>query len=133
MTYILDTNIITAILKGNEKVKERAQELIVRGEGIFINAISYYETKRGLLAVNATAQLYKFDLLCKKFGVILLDTQSIFDEAAKTFANLQRKGQPIKDADILIASVAKTRDFVLVSDDTDFGRVQGLKIENWLT
>jgi len=122
MTYILDTNIITAILKGNEKVKERAQELIVRGEGIFINAISYYETKRGLLAVNATAQLGKFNLLCKRFGVILLDTQSIFDEAAKTYANLQRKGQLIEDADILIASVAKTRDFVLVSDDTDFHR-----------
>jgi len=133
MTYILDTNIITAILKGNEKVKERAQELIVRGEGIFINAISYYETKRGLLAVNATAQLGKFNLLCKRFGVILLDTQSIFDEAAKTYANLWRKGQLIEDADILIASVAKTRDFVLVSDDTDFHRIQGLRIEDWLT
>lgn len=133
MTYVLDTNIITAILKGDEKVKKRAQELIVRGEGIFINAISYYETKRGLLAVNATAQLGEFDLLCKTFGVILLDTQSIFDEAAETFANLQRKGQLIEDADILIASVAKTRDFVVVSDDAHFRRIQGLRIENWLT
>jgi len=33
----------------------------------------------------------------------------------------------------LIASVAKTRDFVLVSDDTDFHRIQGLRIEDWLT
>ncbi len=133
MTYVLDTNIITAIMKGNKKVKEKAQEVIVRGEEIFINAISYYETKRGLLAAKATAQLGRFSLLCKKFGVILLDTQSIFDEAAKTYANLQHKGRLIEDADILIASAVKTRNFVLVSDDTDFGRIQGLRIENWLT
>ena len=133
MTYVLDTNIITAILKGNEEVSRRAQEIIVRGEGIFINAISYYETKRGLLAVNATAQLGKFNLLCKTFGLALLDTQSIFDEAAEIYANLRHKGKLVEDADILIASIVKTRDFVLVSDDTHFHRIQGLRIENWLT
>lgn len=133
MTYVLDTNIITAILKGNEEVNRRAREIIVRGEGIFINAISYYETKRGLLAINATAQLGKFNLLCKKFGLALLDTQSILDEAAEIYANLQHKGKLVEDADILIASIVKTRDFVLVSDDTHFHRIQGLRIENWLT
>jgi tRNA(fMet)-specific endonuclease VapC len=132
MTYVLDTNIITAILKGNEKVKKRAQEIIVRGEEIRINGISYYETKRGLLAANARAQLDRFNLLCKKFGMILLDTQSIFDEAAETFANLQHRGELIEDADILIASIVKIWDFILVSDDTDFHRIQGLRIENWL-
>jgi tRNA(fMet)-specific endonuclease VapC len=133
MTYVLDTNIITAILKGNEKVKKRTQEVIVEGEEILINAISYYEIKRGLLAANATAQLGRFTLLCEKFGLILLDTQSIFDEAAKIYANLQQKGQLIEDADILIASVVKTWDSILVSDDTDFHRIQGLRIQNWLT
>jgi tRNA(fMet)-specific endonuclease VapC len=133
MTYVLDTNIITGILKGNEKVKKRTQEVIVEGKEIFINGISYYEIKRGLLAANATAQLNRFDLLCKKFGLILLDTQPIFDEAAEIYANLQQKGELIEDADILIASVVKTRDFILVSDDTDFDRIRGLRIENWLT
>jgi len=52
MTYVLDTNIITAILKGNEKVEKRTQKTILNGKRIFINAISYYEIKRGLLAAN---------------------------------------------------------------------------------
>ncbi|PIP49227.1 MAG: VapC toxin family PIN domain ribonuclease [Chloroflexi bacterium CG07_land_8_20_14_0_80_45_17] len=133
MTYVLDTNIITAILKGNEKVKRRAQEVIVEGEDIFINGISYYEIKRGLLAKNATAQLEKFDRLCERFGLILLGTQAIFDEAAQMYAVLQLRGEPIEDADILIASLVKVGDFILVSDDTDFHRIQGLWIENWLT
>jgi len=133
MTYVLDTNIITAILKGNEEVKKRAQEVIVEGEEIFINGISYYEIKRGLLAANATAQLNKFGLLCKIFGLILLNTQYIFDEAAEIYANLKKKGKLIEDADILIASIVKTENFILVSDDTHFHRIQGMRIENWLT
>jgi len=52
MTYVLDTNIISAILKGNDKVKDRAQNVIWEGKSIFINALSYYEIKRGLLAAT---------------------------------------------------------------------------------
>jgi len=132
MTYVLDTNIITAILKGNEKVEKRTQKTILDGKRIFINAISYYEIKRGLLAANATAQLKRFELLCREFGLVLLDTQYIFDRAAEIYANLQRRGELVEDADILIASVVSFRNFILVSDDTDFNRIQGLKIENWL-
>ena len=55
------------------------------------------------------------------------------NEAAEIYANLQKKGKLIEDADILIASSAKMWDFTLVSDDSDFRRVHGLRIENWLT
>ena len=37
MRYIIDTNIITAIMKNNEKVKRRAQEAILTGDDVFIN------------------------------------------------------------------------------------------------
>ncbi|HDH86962.1 MAG TPA: type II toxin-antitoxin system VapC family toxin [Desulfobacteraceae bacterium] len=132
MRYIIDTNIITAIMKNNEKVKRRAQEAILTGDDVFINGISYYEIKRGLLAKDARKQLLFFDKLCKEYGLILLDNQSIFDRAAEIYAELQRKGELIEDADILIASIADTRNFTLVSDDSDFDKVQGLKVENWL-
>ncbi|MDI6839548.1 MAG: type II toxin-antitoxin system VapC family toxin [bacterium] len=133
MTYVLDTNIITAILKGDEKVKRKVQRVVIEGEEIYINGISYYEIKRGLLAAKATSQLEKFHILCKKFGLILLDTQSVFDEAAEIYANLQQRGKLIEDADILIASTTKTSNLILVSDDADFHRIQGLKLENWLS
>lgn len=132
MTYVLDTNIITAILKKDEKVTKKAQKIKIEGKKIFINAISYYEIKRGLLATDATAQLKRFEGLCREFGLVLLDTQDIFDRAAEIYANLQRRGELVEDADILIASVVSFRNFILVSGDTDFNRIQGLKIENWL-
>jgi tRNA(fMet)-specific endonuclease VapC len=134
MTYILDTNIITAILKGNEKVKTMVQKVIMEGKEILINGISYYEIKRGLLSAKATSQLDRFNLLCKTFGLIWLDTQSVFDKATEIYANLQQRGELIGDADILIASVAKTWELILVTDNTTyFKRVQGLRIENWLS
>jgi len=45
---------------------------------------------------------------------------------------LRKKGELIGDADILIASVVKTRKFTLVSNDSDFNRVQGMNVEDWL-
>jgi len=132
MTYVIDTNIITAILKGNERVKEKVQEVIERDEEILINGISYYEIKRGLLASNAKSQLDRFHELCRIFGLIWLDIQPIFDKAAEIYAELQQRGKLIEDADILIASIAITRNFTLVSDDADFRRVPDLRIENWL-
>jgi len=57
MTYVLDTNIITALLKGDERVKNRIQSEILSGKDIFISAICYYEIKRGLLAICATKKL----------------------------------------------------------------------------
>lgn len=56
MTYVLDTNILTPILKEderNERIKQKVQKLTLEGKVILINGISYYEIKRGLLAVNA--------------------------------------------------------------------------------
>jgi tRNA(fMet)-specific endonuclease VapC len=43
MSYVLDTNIITALLKGNEKIKEKIQRLELEGKEVHINGISYYE------------------------------------------------------------------------------------------
>jgi tRNA(fMet)-specific endonuclease VapC len=132
MKYVLDTSIITAYLKGDERVKQKVLQAGLEGKEILINGISYYEIKRGLLAKNAIKQLEKFELFCGDLGLVLLDSQDIFDRAAEIYASLQKKGQLIGDADILIASTVITQNFILVSDDTDFNRIQGLKIENWL-
>lgn len=119
-------------MKNNEKVKRRAQETILLGDDVFINGISYYEIKCGLLAKDARKQLHFFDKLCKEYGLVLLDNQSIFDRASEIYAELHQKGELIEDADILIASIADTRNFILVSDDSDFDKIRGLRVENWL-
>ncbi len=136
MKYMLDTNIITEILKNNEKVMDMAKKKIIEGDEVIINGISYYEIKRGFMASKATTQLKKFNKFCGDFGLALLDSQNIFDIASKIYADLKCQGNPIEDADILIASVALCNNAILVSADKHFVKIKELQkdlpIENWL-
>ena len=84
---------------------------MLEGKEIFINGLSYYEIKRGILAINATTQLSKFELLCRKFGLVLLDNRDIFDIASEIYADLRQKVELIENANILIASMAHYRNF----------------------
>jgi len=134
MNYVLDTNIITAILKDNAIVKERMSKAVLDGDEIFLNGISYYEIKRGLLAANATKQLNLFVQFCSKFPILFFDTVQIFDEAADIYADLQKAGALIEDADILMASLVKFKDYILVTNNlAHFERIRDLKIDNWLS
>jgi len=133
MTYILDTDIIIAILRGNQRVARKAGSIVQGGGRILINAISYYEVKRGFLAVNDDGRLSKFEDFCRKFGMVLLDNLRVFDRASEIYASLRRKNQLIGDADILIAALADSQGFVMVSNNIQhFSRVEGLEVENWL-
>ncbi|MDJ0676906.1 MAG: PIN domain-containing protein [Calothrix sp. MO_167.B42] len=133
MTYLLDTNIVSYILKKrNIIVNNKLQEVTRLGEEVFISCITYYEIKRGLLAVNATRQIAEFDILCRKYEVLFLDDIEIIDNACKIQVDLKSRGHRLEDADILIAATAITRGLILVSNDSDLLRVQGINLENWL-
>lgn len=133
MTYLLDTNIVTAIVKRNPRIKNKLREVERLGEEVSISCITYYEVKRGLLAVNATTQLANFSNLCKKIRVLLLDDMEILEKACEIHAELKVKGTLLEDADILIAATAIARGLILVSHDADMLRVPGITLEDWLT
>lgn len=132
MGYLLDTNIITAHLKNNQKITNKLEELRLQGRKVFISGISYYEIKRGLLAVNATSKLSAFNNLCRRYRILLLDDIEIIERAAEIHADLKRRGKPIQDTDILIAATALRHSLILVSNDSDLLRVRGITVENWL-
>ncbi len=136
MIFVIDTNIISEIINDkNQKIKQKIRDVMFTGKKILINGISYYEIKRGLLSTDASdvpTKLRRFEQMCEKYGLILPDKLDIFEIASKIYANLRRRGKPIQDADIIIASIVLYNDFTLVSNDSDFNRIEDLKIENWL-
>jgi len=132
MSYLLDTNIVTAILKKNERINKKLGEVDIQGEAVFISVITYYEVQRGLLAVNAIRQLSDFNMLCQEYEVLLLDAIEIIERASEIYADLKQRGRLIQDTDILIAATAITRGLILVSDDSDMQRVSGITVENWI-
>jgi len=133
MNYILDTNIISSILKGNQELKKKIAKVLLDGKEVLIHSICYYEIKRGLLAADAISQLKRFEDFVNKFKILFLDNRAVFDDASKIYATLKRKGKPIEDADILIAASCKQHGCVIVTDNIKhFERIKDIKFENWL-
>ncbi|MBI1925054.1 type II toxin-antitoxin system VapC family toxin, partial [Candidatus Poribacteria bacterium] len=121
--YILDTNMVTAHLKRNPLVRQRMRQAERRGQPVKLNAMSYYETRRGLLFADAQKQSAAFDRLWQAQGIVMID-QAVLDRAAKIYADLRKAGQLIEDADILIAAIALINDMTLVTNNTShFSRI----------
>jgi tRNA(fMet)-specific endonuclease VapC len=130
--YLLDTNIETAYLKRHPGVRQRIRSAEHAGRPVRLNAVSYYETKRGLLAIGAHKQLAAFERLWRVLGMVMID-HPVLDKAAELSAMLRASGQLIEDADLLIAAIALVHDMTLVTNNTaHFTRIPGLQVEDWL-
>ncbi|HEV2124585.1 MAG TPA: type II toxin-antitoxin system VapC family toxin [Chloroflexota bacterium] len=128
--FTLDTNVISAILRGKEQVMFRLEAHIAQGHLVTLNAISYYETRRGL-SEDHQSRRRRFDLLVEEAGVLDMD-RAVLDLAAQTYQALRRRGALLEDADILIAATALAHDAILVTRNTKhLERIEGLRLENW--
>ena len=132
MSYLLDTNIVSASLKQNVTINLKLEEISKLQLDIFISGITYYEVQRGLLRSNATKKLAWFQQFCQDYPILFLDDMRIFEKASEIHADLTNRGKIIQDADILIAATAIIHDLILVSHDSDLTRVKDLQLENWL-
>lgn len=102
--YLLDTNIVIAYLKRHLGVRQRIRAAERAGRPVPLNAVSYYETKRGLLAIGAARQLAAFERMWQVLGIVMIDL-AVLDKAAELYAELRASGQLIEDADLLIAAI----------------------------
>ncbi|MBC6481300.1 MAG: PIN domain-containing protein [Hormoscilla sp. GUM202] len=133
MSYLLDTNIATAMLKQDERLNSKLIQVRIRKQQLYISCMTYYEVKGGLLAVNATRKLSIFEQLCiDRFQILFLSNLEIINRASEIYAELRRSGRLIQTADILIAATAAAAGLILVSHDSDMLRVSGVTVEDWL-
>jgi tRNA(fMet)-specific endonuclease VapC len=133
MKYVLDTNVIIRLLKNDTIIKNNLEGITFDGDDICITAITYYEIKRGLIAINKSQSVVTFDKISNSWAHILLDKLEIFDRAAKIYNDLKAQGIEGHDADILIAAATLClgSDTVLVTYDNDFDHIPDLKKEKW--
>ena len=131
MTYALDTNTISYILRGEGGVKQRWMQEESSGNRTVVPLIAYYEVRRGLLASDATTKMKSFEELCDVLGISEL-TISNMKKASAIYAKLKRQGNLIDDSDILIAAQCVENVYTLVTNnERHFARVDGLQLINW--
>ena len=134
MSYLLDTNIISHPSKKNPSPKLMRRMALVPPQQQFTSAITIGEMVCGALRSNRPeALLARFEEDVLPFYTVLP-----FDfEGAKVYgkisSDLERKGRPIDEADLRIASIALANNLTLVTDNVrHFVRIEGLTVENWL-
>ena len=129
---LLDTDILSAIMRQQPTALAHARRYLTSHSRLAFSLITRYEVLRGLKARQATAQLRAFERFCQVNEVLPL-TDEIVVRAAELYADLQRRGQLIGDADILIAATAlKNRRVVVTNNESHFNRIPGLQVHNWL-
>jgi tRNA(fMet)-specific endonuclease VapC len=129
--YMLDTDISSYIMKrSHDRVLRRLQTISV-GD-VSISAITKSELMYGV-EVSPRKQQDRIALDAYLKHVEVLDYP---DEAALHYgqirAALKVAGNMIGANDLLIAAHARSLGFTLVTNNTrEFGRIEGLKLENW--
>lgn len=131
MMYMLDTNTVSSIMRnahGRASTLYTKQDLGSVNVSILVSA----ELRFGYAKVGSERIKAIVDNFLTTVGV--LDWAPPCDEIfAEIRAHLQRRGQQIGTMDMLIAAHALALDATLVTDnEREFGRVPGLKIENWV-
>ena len=102
MIYTLDTNALTALLTGRGNTEESFLGALSREDEVTLNAVSYFEMKRGLFLPRFARRLTQFEAFVKKYSSLPMDVASL-DVAVDIYQTLRISGTLIEDADIFIA------------------------------
>jgi len=132
-TYLLDTNAFSALVDRHPRAVARAASLgpanrlvictIVRGEILYgLERMPHGKRRRDIEA--RTANIFA-----------RTPCEALPEAAADIYARIklecELKGTPLDENDLWIAAAALKLGAILVTSDTDFQRVRGLRTEDW--
>jgi len=133
--YLLDTDILSNLLRRSPSPALITKLAKVPPEQQVTSSITLGELVYGAyrLEDRAGVLLQRLDeTLLPNLPVIPFDA-SAARRYGETRAELERRGTPIGDADLRIASIALDRDLTIVTGNVrHFEKVPGLPVENWL-
>ncbi len=133
MLYLLDTNVISGLMRRRPEIRTRLSSLgplheivtcpIVRGEILFGIERLPDGRRRQELAERAMSALA--EVPCESVPEIAGDAYGQIKAAR------QRQGLTLDENDLWVAATAKALGAVLVSTDGDFAQIDGLTVEDW--
>lgn len=129
--YLLDTNILSDLVRHPQgQVAKRIAR--VGEQVIWTSIVVASELRFGAAKRNSPQLTQRVEVLLGAIEVRPLDTPADV-EYAKLRHHLEQAGTPIGPNDMLIAAHALAAESILVTANrTEFSRVPGLVVENWL-
>jgi tRNA(fMet)-specific endonuclease VapC len=129
--YILDTDTCSYIMKrSHPKLLKKLQRVPIGA--LAVSVVTMAELLYGAkLSSKPKLAIEAYEAFIRHLAV--LDwTQEAAEHYADIRADLKKRGEMIGANDLLIAAHARSVKSVLVTNNVrEFGRVKGLKVENW--
>lgn len=134
--YLLETSTCSALMRNDPKVKERLKTL-TESDYLFICPIVKGEILFGIVRLPAGERQQDLQQKAKElFAEIPCDPlpENVAEVYAHTKAAAQKQGTSLSRCDLWIAATALALDTILVTSDSDYGRITelGLRLENWV-
>lgn len=132
--YLLDTDILSNLMKRKPSVRLQSRVASVPADAQFSSSITLGELIFGARKKGSSNLMQQVeDRVVSYLPMLPFDA-----DAARRYgdirAELERRGTPIGDADLRIASIALARGLIVVTGNTKhFERVPDLVVENWLS
>lgn len=134
MIYMIDTNIISYLMKKNPLSVVIKVSQLTENDKIIMSFVTYAELLKGAKASpHETVILQKLALILQRVKVVYPTDSAISEHYAEQFLQLKAKGTPIGNNDLWIACHALAEKAVLVTHNVkEFERINGLMIEDWV-
>lgn len=131
LRYLLDTNVCVRVLR--DRPKEARERFNIEAEGLCISTVVLTELLHGAAKSDRPEHNRReVERFAARLEVLPFD-EAAAHHAADIRATLERKGTPIGGYDLLIAGHARSRGLAVVTGNlAEFGRVEGLRCEDWL-
>jgi len=128
--YLLDTNICIAINRGNPNAIANYSK---NAKYSYICTVNLAELYKGVYCSQQVAKnLTDLNNLLSLLPVVDVDRNAAL-EFGLIQGELRKIGKPTGVFDALIATVARSRNDIVVTDNTkDFQNIANLQLENWL-
>lgn len=128
---LLDTDTLTFFHKRHPQVIRNAAAHVGQFGHLILSELSYYEVTRGLKAIQATAQLARFEKFCLAHRILPFSHNAAV-LAADIWSDLKQRGLLIGEVDVLIAGIALSEGLVVATHNlAHFNRISGLQVMDW--
>ena len=131
--YLLDTNAVSALMKGNAEIIQRLAATATADVSVPQPVIAEiaFGLERLPKSKRRTALQDRFELVCAEIPRAEW-TDDVSEAFGRVKAALERRGTRIEDFDAAILAHAVAHDATLVTADLDdMARIPGVRVEDW--
>ena len=131
--YLLDTNIVSYWMRGDEAVVEKLRSHAP--SDLALSTITLAEINYGIekSPVKKTIRRQKIAAIRSQLNLFSFN-ESAADAYGPLRAELEAAGTPISERDTQIAAIALANRLCMVTHNTkEFGRIPSLKMEDWVS